>query len=639
MTTNGTNGTRRWTATAVAAAAALPLLVALPGTASAADAASCTTNGPTYAVSSTGSLMQYTMKAPINGSGGYNAPTTIGSGWHNFGLVLAGPDGAFYGFKSDGVYYGHRTDAGVWDVSPNRVSTSFGFLATAANRGQAAVDRDGWLWVVDEAGALRTYKYNSAANSWDVGRSKAHDDGWDRYNLIIAADAGVLYGRSATDGKLYRSRYDIASQRWIERHVLVSPSDWNQFESISSNGGDTLLATKSSTGEAFYYRFDENTRSWPVTTVKVGTGGWAAFRDVAAAPDNCRILKNHTPVTTALPKETGTRTAVIQAGGGKLHFAYTNNIGRLTLGTTDPADINNATWTVVPENEAFAGEPSLSTHSDGRVSVAVHNTTGSIWQRFQAATNSTDWAGWHDQAGAMVHHPVTGKAPSGTLVEFAADASGKPWYRLVAKDGLNFKGWMPLAGSGFTGPFATGTVRDGVQLVGKKADGTLATARFKEDGSLSAWTALGTQTVTGTPAVIVNPGYTVSVFATDAVTKSVVTAAQAAEGGAFGTWSALQGLTAKGSPSVLIAPNGKTEIVVRGEDDVIHNTGETVAGSLTWRTWKPAAQYEGAMPEVTATDPTAFTFTGPNGPVWGFVFRNSDDQTRVYTAGSTTIGN
>lgn len=633
MKTNTASKGRRRTGAVVAAAATLPLLVAVPGTAVAADAAGCTTNGPTFAVSSTGSLLQYTMKSPLNGSGGYNAPTTIGSGWHNFGLVLAGPDGAFYGFKADGTYYGHRTDAGVWDVAPKRVSTSFGFLATAANRGQAAVDRNGWLWVVDEAGALRAYKYDAAASTWTVGHSKTHDDGWNRYNQIVAADTGVLYGRNATDGKLYRSRYDISSQRWIERHVLVSPSDWNQFKSISSNGGDTLLATRTSTGEAFYYRFDENTRAWPVTTVEVGSGGWAAFRDVTAAPDNCRILKDHTPAVTVLPKETNTRTVVAQDGGGKLHFAHTNNIGRVTLGKADPAAIDQAAWTTVPENEAFAGEPSLAKHPDGRVSLAVHNTTGSIWQRFQAGNNTADWAAWHDQAGAMVQHPVTGTAPSGALVEFAADASGKPWYRLVAKDGLSFKGWMPLAGSGFTGPFATGTVRDGVQLVGKKSDGTLATARFKEDGTLSAWTSLGTQTVSGTPSVIVNPGYTVSVFATDLTTKTVTTTAQATEGGAFGPWATVPGLSVKGSPSALIAPNGRTEIVVRGEDDYMYSTGETSPGSLTWRTWKLTSEFEGTPPEAGATDPTAFTYTGGSGPAWAFVFRDINDRTRVYHVG------
>ncbi|MFV0129513.1 tachylectin-related carbohydrate-binding protein [Streptomyces sp. HMX112] len=628
----------RWTAVASAAVAALPLLIALPGTARAADAAACDADGPTYAVNSAGSLLEYKMKTPLTGSG-YTGPATIGSGWAGFGKVLAGPDGSFYAFKSDGTYYGHRNASGVWDVPPKKIASGFGWLAsTPADRDQATVDRAGWLWVADQKGALRAYKYNTTTGIWDFGgTSRALDDGWDRYNLISAGDAGVLYGRAAADGKLYRSRFDIASQRWIERHVLVSGSDWNTFRNITSNGGDTIMATQVSTGDAFYYRHDENGHTWPVNRVQVGNGGWASFRDVTAAPDICRILKNHTPAVTPLPKEAYSRTSVVQAGG-YLHFAYTDNIGRLVLGRTDPADFGGTAWTTVPENEAFTGEPSLAAHSDGRVSLAVHNTTGSVWQRFQTVAGGTNWGAWHNQAGAMVHHPVTARTPLGTLVEFAADATGKPWYRILTKDGVEFKGWMPLAGTGFTGPFATGTVRDGVRLVGRKADGTLATALFKEDGTLSAWSSLGEQSVTGTPAVVVNPGYTIRVFATDATTRNLTTTVQATEGAAFGAWSALPGLAVKGSPSAVISPTGSTELVVRGDDDHVHNTGEVTAGSGTWRDWQVASQFPGSEPETSATEPTAFGYSGPDGRSWAFAFRTSDNQTRIYNAGPSSSG-
>ncbi|WP_433571577.1 tachylectin-related carbohydrate-binding protein [Streptomyces sp. CA-251247] len=631
MTQNSAHRSRRLAAITSAAAAALPLLIAIPGSAHAADAASCDANGPTFAVTAAGALQQYTMKTPLSGTF-YAGPTGIGTGWNNFARVFAGPDGSFYGVKADGLYYGHRNAAGTWDIAPKKVSSSFGFLAGAADRDQATVDRNGWFWVVDNAGVLRAYKYNAAAGSWDVSISKAHDDGWNRYNLITAVDAGVFYGRAATDGKLYRSRYDIASQRWIERHVLVSTSDWNQFKSLSSNGGDTLVATVKSNGEAYYYRFDENTRTWPVSRVKVGSSGWQNFRDVMAAPDNCRILANHTPAAPSLTQESYSRGSVMQSSAGSLEFAYTDNIGRLVHGRmADASDTGSVQWTTVSGNEAFTGTPSLAEQADGRVVVTGHNISGATSQLNQTAKSSADWAPWIDLAGAMTQHAVTAKTPSGLLVQFAADAGGRPWYRIQTAVNGDLKGWMPLAGSGFAGSFTTATVRDGIQLFGRNASGVLSTALFAADGTLTAWSPLGTRAVTGTPAAVVYPGYRIRLFATD-VDGKVVTAAQPAEGGAYSEWSQVGDLTVKGSPSAVISPlTGLTEIVARGADDnFIHNTGETTQASGVWRTWKQESF------ETSATEPTALTYTNSNGPAWAYSFRTSDNQTRLYAAQQTS---
>lgn len=138
----------------------------------------------------------------------------------------------------------------------------------------------------------------------------------------------------------------------------MSTSDWNQFKSLSSNGGDTLVATAKSSGEAYYYRFDENTRTWPVSRVKVGSSGWQNFRDVMAAPDNCRILANHTPAAPSLTQESYSRGSVMQSTAGSLEFAYTDNIGRLVHGRmADASDTGSVQWTTVSGNEAFTGTP------------------------------------------------------------------------------------------------------------------------------------------------------------------------------------------------------------------------------------------------------------------------------------------
>ncbi|NEE43434.1 hypothetical protein G3M55_02285, partial [Streptomyces sp. SID8455] len=72
--------------------------------------------------------------------------------------------------------------------------------------------------------------------------------------------------------------------------------------------------------------------------------------------------------------------------------------------------------------------------------------------------------------------------------------------------------------------------RDGVQLFATTTGGTLSTARFTESGTLTAWSGLGAQNVSGAPSVVVYPGYRIRVFANDGQ-GHVITAAQTTENG------------------------------------------------------------------------------------------------------------
>ncbi|MFG2283163.1 tachylectin-related carbohydrate-binding protein [Streptomyces asoensis] len=618
------------TALAAALATALPLTGALPAApAAAAVSLTCGANGAAYTLDSAGKLVRADMPDPAAGNA-LPAGSTIDTTWTGYGHMLAGPGATFYGIKSDGLYYSHRvSSSSTWDVHHRKISTSFAQFRAADRLDDITIDRGGYLWTLSGAtNDLRWYRYDAAADEFVEGSGKIVDKGWN-YDAVYAGDRGVIYGRDATDGKLYRSRYDYTSQRWIERHVLESAADWSDTKFMPSYGGDTLLRVKGN-GAVAYYRFDEDIRDWPVYNKQVESSGWAGYVSVSAAPDICKLNVNHTPAATPVPLESYTANSVMQASDGKLELAYTDNIGRLVHGRTDPADINGAQWTVVSGQEAFTGRPSLSAHSDGRVVVTAHNTSGSVWQRNQSAVGSADWGNWIDLAGAAQQHAVTGKTPGGLMTQFAVDASGKPWYRIQQRANVDFMGWMPLAGTGFTGPLTAVTVRDGVQLFGRKADGTLSTALFKEDGTLSAWAAAGTQAVTGTPSVIVYPGYRIRVFATDP-SGNVVTTAQSTEGGAYGAWQTVAGLTAQGSPSTAISPlTGLTEVVVRGSDGYVHSTGETTQGSGTWRAWQQVSF------ETSATEPTAFTYTNPTGPTWAYTFRTADNQTRIYQVQQTS---
>ncbi len=608
----------------MAVAASLPLLAAVPGTAEAAAPVTCGSNGATYGIDSAGKLMRQDMPSPVSGNT-LPAASTIDTGWTGYGKLMAGPGATFYGIKSDGLYYSHRiTASNTWDVHHKKLTTGFTQYRTGERADEITIDRGGYIWGLDETGALRWWHYSVTAADVTATGGKIVDMGWDRYEAIYAGDKGVLFGRTA-DGKIYRSRYDVTSQRWLERHVLASASDWTDTKSMSTYGADTMFRVKAN-GEVRYYRYDEDTRDWPVYNKLVANSGWAnAYTTVSTAPDICRIDTNHTPASPTVAREPSSRGSVFQSSTGSLEYAYTDALGFLVYGRqTDPSDFNGVKWETIGGNEAFSGQPSLAEHTDGRVVVTAHNTTGSVWQRNQAAKSSADWGSWIDLAGAMAQHAVTAKTPSGLLVQFAVDAKGAPWYRLQQRANVDFMGWTPLSGTGFSGPLTAVTVRDGVQLFGKNAAGVLSTALFKEPGTLSSWTTVGTRAITGTPAVILYPGYRLRVFATD-TTGTVVTTVQDSEGSAYDAWSTVDGVTADGSPAAVISPlTGITEVVVRGTDGTVYSTGEAVQGSGTWRAWVQTSQ------EAAATDPTAFTFSNSSGQTWAYSFRTVSNQTRVY---------
>ncbi|MFD8965304.1 tachylectin-related carbohydrate-binding protein [Streptomyces sp. NPDC059568] len=627
MTLNSPRSSARWTALAMAVAASLPLLVAVPGSAEAAAPVTCGSNGATYGIDSAGKLMRQDMPSPISGNT-LPAATTIDTGWTGYGKLMAGPGATFYGIKSDGLYYSHRiTASSTWDVHHKKLTTGFAQFRTGDKADDVTIDRGGYLWAFEtETGALRWWHYSVSGDDVTATGGKIVDMGWDRYEAIYAGDKGVLFGRAA-DGKIYRSRYDVTSQRWLERHVLVSSADWTDTKSMSTYGADTLFRVKGN-GEVRYYRYDEDTHDFPVYNKLVANAGWAnTYTTVSTAPDICRIDTDHTPASPAVGLQPYSRGAVLKSSAGGLAYAYTDNLGYIRYGRQDdPSDFNGVKWETISGNEAaYSGEPSLAEHTDGRIVVTALNTAGSVAQRNQAAKGSADWGGWIDLAGAMAQPAVTAKTPSGLLVQFSVDANGAPWYRLQQRANVDFMGWTPLSGTGISGQLTAVTVRDGVQLFSKNASGVLSTALFKEPGTISSWTALGTQTITGTPAVVVYPGYRLRVFATDQ-TGTVVTTVQATEGAAYDAWTTVAGVTAKGSPAAVISPlNGITEVVVRGADDTIYHTGETVQGSGTWRAWRQESA------EFSATEPNVFTFTDSSGPTWAYSFRTADNQTRLYS--------
>ncbi|MCO6006185.1 tachylectin-related carbohydrate-binding protein [Actinoallomurus purpureus] len=634
-------GTPRSLATALAMAALIGPLLTHPSSANASDFA-CDTEVRLYSIGD-GIFSEYDhSKADAEDGGTLSSfAADHGSGWQKYGHVFGGADGRVYAIEPNGNLWRYRLNGSDWDTPlRQQIDTGWSYYSQAARHNQVTADSAGYFYAVDAAGKLRIYHYDETAKAWTV-RGKVIDNGWDSFNLIVAAGNGVLYARTGA-GVLQRYIYDINSQRWLERGKQVG-TGWQKYSNVFSPGGDVLYAiqmTANGAGDVYWYRFLPDTATWHKNSGKKiadNDSGGTVVPDypTTADADGCK-LSRAAIATPSNPAESYTATNAMQSSAGSLEYAFTDNLGRLIYGRqTDPANFESIQWAPLSGNEAFSGIPALAQNQDGRVQVAAQNTTSNAWLRTQSAAGSSDWKPWDDLAGAMKSHPAVARLTDNSLVMFALDSDGRLWCR--PQDGPNgdFMGWRILGGTGMRGPITTtGIANQAVAVTAYDANGAINLATY-QNNKVSAWTALGGSGFSGTPSVVLYPGYRLRVFGRDG-TGRIVTQIQTDSGAFPGTWDGVggSGFSAAGSPTAVISPqSGKVTALSRGTDGHIYFSTETAQGSGAFGDWK-IAQPDGDA-ATWATDPTLFTYTDSNGPAWAYVVRNTDNQTSVYTISST----
>ncbi|MFD0889421.1 hypothetical protein ACFQ08_33215, partial [Streptosporangium algeriense] len=344
------------------------------------------------------------------------------------------------------------------------------------------------------------------------------------------------------------------------------------------------------------------------------------------------------PATAPLPVGTFSPTNALQASplpgatAATIEYAYSDNIGRLLHGhQPNPDAFDTVQWTVVSGTEAFTGVPSLNEQADGRLQVAAHNANGPVWANTQATKSPPAWSTWQPLETPMAFHPVTGRLADGRLVAFAVGPGGVLWALPQVTANGPYTSWISLGVAGLAGTPAVATVGDGIRIFVRDASGVFRTMTYS-GGAVTGCTGVSEAGFTGTPAVVVYPGGRLRLFARGS-DGTILTKKQDGTGTFPDAWDQVSGFVAAGAPSALISPaSGRTEIVARGVDGLIYNTGETTQGSGVWRPWTKAT-FE---VDPSATDPTAFTYTNANGPGWAFAFRNSDNQSRVYVLRTTS---
>jgi hypothetical protein len=333
-----------------------------------------------------------------------------------------------------------------------------------------------------------------------------------------------------------------------------------------------------------------------------------------------------TPGGLADPVAAGATVALQPGAGDAISLAFVDRTGTGWYGSTFPGAAS-VVWQPLPTEQTLTGTPALVAAGSG-VQVLARGTVGDVFGVLPPGR-----ARWVDTGGPVAADPaVPGYGSLPVPFTVAAGRDGRIWY--VRDDGVHvpFLGWRPVGATGIARSVAVAQARDGVQVFALDATGTLRTAALHADGSLGAWTLVGSG-LTGQVSVLTLPGYRYAVAGRTPAGAVQVQFQQFGTGAWPGAWTTLSGVSAAGTPSLVLPddPGGKVTIVVRDTVGQVHVTEETAQASEAFEPWTAVA-----APEPVATDPTPFEFRVEGGNAsWGFVARTADDETLLFTASAT----
>ncbi|MEV7328022.1 hypothetical protein [Micromonospora sp. NPDC093244] len=333
-----------------------------------------------------------------------------------------------------------------------------------------------------------------------------------------------------------------------------------------------------------------------------------------------------------LPTQSFSRSSALQgepADGsslGVIVYAHTDNTGQVrVVHQQNPDDFGSVQHIPLFGAEAFTGQPALNVQSASKqVQIAALHTTGTVWTGAQTAPNAATWGTTGNLGGTMAAPPVAVTLADGTSVIFGVDVDGTLWH--YRQSGTSAS-WKSLGDVDLAGGLATVKIDTGVRLVASTATGTVKTAVYSTDGTLSGWTDLGGN-VTGVPAAFLNQGYRTGVVVR-AADGSLVMKKQELGGAWPATWQTVGTFTAAGSPAAILDPAlGRTVVVARAADNEMYRVYETEQSSGTWGEWQRLYVSPSDPTAATAaTDPTIAPIQNSGGLGFVVVYRNRNNTT------------
>ncbi|MEU8126999.1 hypothetical protein AB0B68_07270 [Micromonospora sp. NPDC049049] len=371
-----------------------------------------------------------------------------------------------------------------------------------------------------------------------------------------------------------------------------------------------------------------------IVVTKLGTEGKVQIRNASSGTVHIVVdLQGwYADPMPFLPTESFSRSTALQgepsdgSSLGVIVYAHTDNTGQVrVVHQQNPDDFSSVQHVPQFGAEAFTGQPALNVQSGTKqVQISALHTTGTVWTGAQTAANAATWATTGNLGGTMVGRPASVNLADGTSVLFAVDVDGRLWHYRQTGTAAS---WKSLGDVDLTGGVTLVKVDAGVRLVATTMTGTIKTALYSTDGTLSAWVDLGGN-VTGVPAAFINQGYRTAVVAR-AADGSLIMKKQELGGAWPATWQTVGTFTAAGSPAAILDPAlGRIAVVARGPDNEMYRVYETEQGSSTFGEWLRLYENPSDPTAATAaTDPTIAPIQNSGGTGFVVVYRNRNNTT------------
>lgn len=539
----------------------------------------------------------YYHNEPETGLGNADAGGNAGYNWD--GRIMAGPTGYKYLLRATGDLTRQRWTGTGWANGGvgDHLATGWTGYSDPATRFRVTVDTNNHFYLVLADGRLARRVYDEVAATWS---EEIIDQGWGRYNHILAAGDGVLFARDPNvhNGGLFRFHYDWQNRRWIEygRHI---GSGWKDFKQITSAGAGTVYAL-TSTGVVAWYRYDHEAGTFQPGArgaVRENITTLTGVVEIAPAIDTCALVN---PVTVQ-PQAPGAPDnerggMVLNPATGLLEIAYVSDDGVLLRGVQS----SQGTEVIVTQGMAgygsYTGTAGLNFRADGRLVVVGQGQDSQIRAHTQNAVGGSAFSLPVGVQGAMLSSPVLERGAGNLLTAFAVDDAGRLWYstQLSADGPLGpWRAATTAVPSSMSPDFSVLRSGEAYEVVYRRTDGTVAVARF-QNGALDAARHAGGLVTDSRPTGVVFADGKVQVVARGAADDLIATQREGAAG--FPGWQTIGGVTAAGAPDALLNQHGIIEIVTRSADGFAYRGGQTAPGASTWRVWETG--YDAA-----ATDP------------------------------------
>lgn len=552
----------------------------------------CTPKATIFGVNTVGTMWVHEHNEPETGVNDFRSPGQYGEGYD--GRVFTGSDGTVYRQVDTNGTLLRRVWNGVNGFGNEEILESgrwYGW-SLPANENRITADANNHVYTVLDNGNLEVNAYD--ANKAVTTRTL--DVGWGKYNLIFAAGDGVIYARNATlnGGGLYRYQYDFDTNRWLEYDRQVPGGGWNIHRQIFSPGGDVIYGITSDTGKLVEYRFNPATNTWPIGAADLTTG-WGTIKYAGATTNGCTLKNQPTIQLPNLPLAAPNyeRPATVHnAAQTRTEAAHVENSGVLMTARKGSAQDAYPYVQGISVGGTFTGRAAIGLRSDGKtVVIGREQSSAKVYAYVRTDPGTDVWSAPKVLHGEFASSPVLARAASGKLTVFAVDVAGKLWFsqdQTIPGD-FFFTPWRKAAGTiTMSTDFSVATTGgEDFEIVYRDTNNAVAVSNFGTGTLASARTAPGL-TAAGVPSgVVVGSG-------TDKRTQVVVrgsdnkiyTQKETATG--FTGWTDISnGGTFRGSPSILLNTWGLIEVAARQSGDgLVLRSGQTAAGSSTWRGWE-----------------------------------------------------